>query len=108
MKKRLVSTIIISAMVLAMTGCGKTTEAPADQGAAAQAGSEEAGQEKTYKIALLEKGAEDFLTLTSCYYCSNSSILSMVNILHPGSILSLGTDSPFKCCSIFSTPRYPI
>lgn len=60
MKKRLVSTIIISAMVLAMTGCGKTTEAPADQGAAAQAGSEEAGQEKTYKIALLEKGAEDF------------------------------------------------
>lgn len=26
MKKRLVSTIIISAMVLAMTGCGKTTE----------------------------------------------------------------------------------
>lgn len=33
MKKRLVSTIIISAMVLAMTGCGKTTEAPADQGA---------------------------------------------------------------------------
>lgn len=59
MKKRLVSTIIISAMVLAMTGCGKTTEAPADQGAAAQAGSEEAGQEKTYKIALLEKGAED-------------------------------------------------
>ena len=51
MKKRLVSTIIISAMVLAMTGCGKTTEAPADQGAAAQAGSEEAGQEKTYKIA---------------------------------------------------------
>lgn len=37
MKKRLVSTIIISAMVLAMTGCGKTTEAPADQGAAAQA-----------------------------------------------------------------------
>ena len=31
MKKRLVSTIIISAMVLAMTGCGKTTEAPADQ-----------------------------------------------------------------------------
>lgn len=57
MKKRLVSTIIISAMVLAMTGCGKTTEAPADQGAAAQAGSEEAGQEKTYKIALLEKGA---------------------------------------------------
>lgn len=59
-EKRLVSTIIISAMVLAMTGCGKTTEAPADQGAAAQAGSEEAGQEKTYKIALLEKGAEDF------------------------------------------------
>ena len=51
MKKRLVSTIIISAMVLAMTGCGKTTEVPADQGAAAQAGSEEAGQEKTYKIA---------------------------------------------------------
>lgn len=49
MKKRLVSTIIISAMVLAMTGCGKTTEAPADQGAAAQAGSEEAVRRKLIK-----------------------------------------------------------
>lgn len=49
MKKRLVSTIIISAMVLAMTGCGKTTEAPADHGSSAQAGSEEQVRRKLIK-----------------------------------------------------------
>ena len=70
MKKNVISMILIGTLVLALTGCGKPAETETSEKPETQPVSEEAEKEseedkapeadKTYKIALLEKGAEDF------------------------------------------------
>ena len=70
MKKNVISMILIGTLILALTGCGKPAEPETSEGTGTQPVSEEAEKEpeedktpeadKTYKIALLEKGAEDF------------------------------------------------
>lgn len=66
MKKNIISMILIGALVFALTGCGQSGQQEAAPQPAAQPDSEEAVDEmateteKVYKIALLEKGAEDF------------------------------------------------
>ena len=70
MKKNVISMILIGTLVLALTGCGKPAEPETSEKPETRPVSEEAEKEseedkapeadKTYKIALLEKGAEDF------------------------------------------------
>ena len=70
MKKNVISMILIGTLILALTGCGKPAEPETSKGTGTQPVSGEAEKEpeedktpeadKTYKIALLEKGAEDF------------------------------------------------